>query len=86
MWYVYILECNDGSFYTGTTDNIQRRFLEHRTGQGGKYTRSKGGAKRLVYTEKHQTRKSAMQREAEIKSWRRKKKLNLIKFSNPILK
>ena len=79
MWYVYILECNDGSFYTGITDDIPRRFLEHKAGQGGKYTRSKGGAKRILYTEQFPTRSGALKREAQIKSWKRGKKLALVK-------
>ncbi|MEK7090095.1 MAG: GIY-YIG nuclease family protein [Patescibacteria group bacterium] len=83
MWFVYILECKDGSLYTGITDNPERRFDEHKNKRGGKYTKSKGGVKRMLYKEEHATRSLALKRESQIKSWRREKKLNLI---NKILK
>jgi putative endonuclease len=78
MYLVYILECKDESLYTGITNNLERRLAEHSKGQGGHYTSSKR-ALRIVYTEEHPDRSSALKREAEIKSWRRDKKLDLIK-------
>lgn len=78
MYYVYILECKDGTLYTGITTDIQRRFKEHQMGKGGAYTRSKK-AKNILYTEKFKTRSGALKREYEIKSWPRNKKLTLIK-------
>ena len=77
MYYVYLLECEDGSLYTGITTDIDRRFAEHARGEGGHYTRAKK-AKRMVYTEKHSDRSLASKREAEIKSWPKEKKLRLI--------
>jgi putative endonuclease len=74
---VYILECKDGSLYTGITTNMQRRFTEHNLGKGGAYTRAKK-VRKLRYTEKHTNRSNALKREAQIKSWIRKKKLALI--------
>lgn len=77
MWYVYILECKDGSLYAGITNDVTRRFAEHKSGKGGHYMRSHG-AKKMVYTQKFATRSQALKREAEIKSWRKEQKLKLI--------
>ena len=77
MYLVYILECGDKSLYTGITTDLKRRFAEHKAGEGGHYTRARRAAK-LVYSEKHSDRSSASKREAEIKSWPRKKKLDLL--------
>jgi len=77
MYVLYILECADGSLYTGITTDLDRRFAEHRAGMGRHYTRARRVA-RVVYTETHLNRSSASKREAEIKSWRRAKKLGLI--------
>ena len=77
QWYVYILECADGSLYTGVTTDVERRFEEHRSGEGAKYTQVHK-AKKILYTEEHATRSEAGKRETEIKSWHRDKKLELI--------
>ncbi|MCR4333717.1 MAG: GIY-YIG nuclease family protein [Patescibacteria group bacterium] len=77
MYFVYLLECKDGSLYTGITTDVERRFKEHKSGMGGHYTRAKE-AVRVVYTEKYPDRSSASKREAEIKGWRREKKLTLV--------
>lgn len=76
MYFLYILECKNGSFYTGITTNLERRFNEHKAGIGGHYTKSHEVAK-IVYTEEHKDRSSALKREAQIKGWRREKKLAL---------
>lgn len=78
MYFVYLIECKDGSLYTGITTDVKRRFKEHQSGEGGHYTGAKRAVK-VVYTERHPNRSSASRREAEIKSWRRAKKLNLVK-------
>lgn len=78
MYFVYLIECGDGSIYTGITTNVKRRFSEHKNGKGGHYTSSKQVV-RILYTEKLKTRSEATKREFEIKSWSRKDKLNLIK-------
>ena len=78
MYFVYIIECSDKSLYTGITTNVERRFKEHKNKSGGHYTSSKKVV-RIVYTEKCADRSTALKREIEIKSWRRKKKLGLIK-------
>lgn len=77
-YFVYILECGDRSLYTGITTDVKRRFSEHKNGEGGHFTRAKK-AKRIVYTEQYPDRSSAQKREAEIKEFTRKKKLELIK-------
>ena len=78
MYYVYLIECRDGSIYTGITTDVRRRFDEHKNGRGGHYTSARK-VKRLLYSEKHPTRSSALKREAEIKNWPREKKLLLVK-------
>ncbi|MDO8571222.1 MAG: GIY-YIG nuclease family protein [bacterium] len=76
-YFVYLLECGDGSLYTGITTDVKRRFTEHKSGVGSHFTRAKK-AKRIVYTEQHPDRSSAQKREAEIKKLSREKKLILI--------
>ncbi len=77
MYFVYILQCGDGSLYTGITTDVERRFNEHKKKKGGHYTSAKGALK-IVYTEKHPDRSSASKREAQIKRMsRRGKKLLL---------
>jgi putative endonuclease len=73
MYYVYILECTDGTLYTGITTDVKRRFAEHQAGTGGAYTRSRG-ARRMIYTEKHPDRSAASKREAAIKKLARAQK------------
>jgi putative endonuclease len=82
MYFVYLIECSDGSYYTGITTNIERRFNEHKNKKGGHYTSSKEVI-RVVYTEQYPDRSSALKREAQVKGWTRQKKLNLIKFGRP---
>lgn len=78
MYFVYILQCKDGSLYTGITTDLARRLEEHKKGIGAKYTRGKK-ARSIVYFEKKKNRSTASKREAEIKSWARAEKLKLIK-------
>jgi len=81
MWYLYILECSNGNLYTGITTDIKRRFGEHASGKGAKYTRA-FGAKRVVHSESFRKRSTASRREAAIKKLsREEKKLLLIKKS-----
>lgn len=85
MYFVYIIECSDKSLYTGITTNIQRRFNEHKSGVGGYYTSSKGVMK-IIYIEEHPNRSSALKREAQIKGWRREKKITLSRKKNNEIK
>jgi putative endonuclease len=75
-YFVYILECGDGSLYTGITTDVKRRLAEHKAGTASHYTSAKG-AVCMVYKERHKNRSTASKREAEIKNWPRKKKLEL---------
>ena len=85
-YYVYIVECADGSLYTGYTVNIKNRINEHNHGtRGAKYTRSRRPVK-LVYREEFGDMSSALKREYQIKKLTRKKKVDLInraKTCNP---
>ncbi len=78
MYFLYLLQCADGTLYTGITTDVKRRLQEHKAGIGSRYTRSRK-AKRLLYTEKHKNRSAASKREAEVKRMPRKKKLLLSK-------
>ena len=71
---MYILLCQDGSLYTGSTNNLEKRFADHKNGKGGKYTRSHKPV-RVVYSEKLETKSAALKREIEIKSWNRNQKI-----------
>lgn len=78
MNYTYILECKDGSYYTGWTNNLEKRIEEHNSGKGAKYTRAKRPVT-LVYFETFQTKEEAMRREYAIKHMSRKEKEKIIK-------
>ena len=71
--FTYILECSDGSFYTGWTNNLERRVKAHNAGKGAKYTKSRKPVK-LVYFESFSTKQEAMRREWEIKQLSRVEK------------
>lgn len=77
-WFVYIIECLDGSYYTGKTWKPELRYEQHLSGLGSKYTAGHG-IKRLAYMEEHDSFESASLREKQIQGWTRKKKENLIK-------
>ena len=76
-WLVYILECADGSLYTGITNDLSRRIKEHKNGVGARYTKSHT-VKECVYSEKSDSKSAALKREIEIKSLKREDKLFLI--------
>lgn len=77
MYFLYLALCSDKSIYTGITTDVKRRLKEHQSKTGAKYTRARKVLK-IVHTETFPDRSSASKREAEIKKWKRKKKLNLI--------
>ena len=77
MNYVYILECADGTLYTGWTNDLEKRLKSHNDGKGSKYTRARLPVK-VVYTEVYETPSEARSREAKIKRLTRKEKLELI--------
>jgi putative endonuclease len=82
MWWVYIVECADGTYYTGITTNVQRRLREHNFSfKSAKYTRSRRPVK-LVYSEESLNRSEASKREYRIKKLSRQKKISLIMGEN----
>ncbi len=76
-WYVYMLRCGDGSLYTGSTTDVERRLREHQGGTGARYTRSRPPVT-LAYAEEAPDRSAAQRREAAIKKLSRAQKLKLI--------
>jgi putative endonuclease len=76
-YYVYILLCKDGSYYTGHAKNVKHRVEQHKKGQGARYTRMHKPAK-IVYVEEFNSRSDAMKRERDIKSFSHSKKQRLI--------
>ncbi len=76
-YYVYILLCKDGSFYTGYAKDMKRRVEQHKKGQGARYTRIHEPEK-TVYVEEFDSRSEAMKREQEIKSLNHSEKQRLI--------
>ena len=78
-YFVYILECKDGSLYTGITKDVPKRLDKHNTKDtGAKYTKIRRPVK-LIYQENSENRSTASKREYEIKKFTRVKKLQLIK-------
>ena len=77
MNHIYIIECEDGTLYTGWTNNLEKRFAAHCAGKVAKYTRSHK-PKAIVYEESFDTPQAALAREYQIKRMSRKKKLDLI--------
>ena len=76
-WYIYVLLCNDGSYYTGRTWQADARWTQHLSGLGGRYTAEHPPIE-LVYLEEHTSLEESKQREKQIKGWSREKKEKLI--------
>lgn len=72
-WYVYILECKDGWYYTGVTWNLTKRMEQHCSGTGSRFT-ARHGFKRLCYYEIFENLLQAREREHQLKDYSRKKK------------
>jgi putative endonuclease len=81
-YYVYILTSVSQTLYIGVTNDLQRRIHEHRVGLGSEFTR-KYHVHQLVYYESTNNVSTAIEREKELKSWRRSRKLDLIREKNP---
>ena len=77
IWKLYILRCADGTLYTGITSDVTRRFEEHSSGKGAKYTRGRGPLE-LVYQEECGDKSTALKRELEIKGLSRQEKEKLL--------
>ena len=75
--WVYILECNDGSFYTGHTTDLELRVAQHKAGKGGQWTRKRQPVT-VVFSQEMPDKDSAFQAERRIKGWSRAKKEALI--------
>ncbi|MGN1140361.1 MAG: GIY-YIG nuclease family protein [Oliverpabstia sp.] len=76
MNYTYIVRCSDGTYYTGWTNDIEKRIKTHNEGKGAKYTKTRRPVT-LVYYESFQTKEEAMRREWEIKQMKRGEKEKL---------
>lgn len=74
--YVYVILCEDGTFYTGYTKDLERRMKLHMEGKGARYTRMHL-AKKLVHVEEYDSRAEAMKRERTIKKLNHNRKLEL---------
>jgi len=77
MWYVYIIRCKDGTYYTGITTDVERRIKEHNSGKGAKYTCSRTPVE-LEECKEFKNRSEASKEEARIKKLTRIKKEKLI--------
>jgi putative endonuclease len=82
MFHVYILASINRVLYVGSTDDLARRVHEHKKGRANAFT-TRYRVNRLVYYEPAESRIAAVQRELEIKPWRREKKIALIESMNP---
>ena len=81
-YFVYILSSRSHTLYTGVTNNVMRRVMQHRLGRVDSFT-SKYRIHRLVHVETFDSTNAAIAREKEIKSWRREKRVALIEAYNP---
>jgi len=77
MAWVYILECSDGSYYTGSTIDLERRLWEHNQGLGANFTKRRLPAQ-LVFAEESESIETAFVREKQVQGWSRAKKRALI--------
>lgn len=83
MNYTYILKCSDGTYYTGWTNNLEKRLDAHNKGRGAKYTKPRLPVT-LAYYESFETKEEAMRREYQIKQLSRTEKEALIKGASPL--
>lgn len=77
-FYVYIVECRNGAYYTGSTNNLENRIKLHNKGRGAKYLRGKGPVE-LVYVRKYRYYKNALRAERDIKKLTRREKEKLVR-------
>jgi len=81
-WFLYAVECADGTFYVGIATDVERRIAVHNSGRGAKYT-SRRRPVRLVYSQTCRDVGSALRREREIKRWSRPKKIERLGLEGP---
>jgi len=77
IWYLYIIECKDGKLYTGISIDLKRRIEQHNRGHGCRFTKFRNPVK-LVYKQIFSSRSEALKREAEIKGWKKDRKIELL--------
>jgi putative endonuclease len=82
---MYILECVDGSYYTGSTTNLRRRLWQHQNGLGANHTAKRLPVK-LVYFEVYERVADAFEREKQVQGWSRKKKQALMEGDENVLR
>ena len=82
--YMYILECSDGTYYTGSTKDLMRRLEQHQSGEGANYTAKRLPVK-LLYYEVYDRIDYAFNREKQVQGWSRKKKEALINGDEQLL-
>ncbi|HSV77530.1 MAG TPA: GIY-YIG nuclease family protein [Bacteroidales bacterium] len=83
--YMYILKCSNGTYYTGSTNDLERRIIQHQMGVGANYTRKHAPVK-LVYFEEYTMIHEAFLREKQVQNWSKKKKEALIQGRKDDLK
>lgn len=84
-FFTYILQCADGSYYTGSTDELEKRFAEHQNGEGCEWTRTRLPVE-FVWRQEFSTRDEARAAELQIKKWSRAKKEALIEGKFELLR
>lgn len=77
QWWVYIVRCNDGTLYTGITNNLDKRMVAHNKGQGAKYTATRLPVM-LVWSQEYESRSIALKEELRIKSLSRTQKQHIV--------
>jgi putative endonuclease len=82
--YLYILECADGNYYTGSTNDLERRLKEHQSGNGANFTKARLPVK-LEYYEEYERIDEAFYREKQVQGWSHKKKKSLIEGKPELL-
>ena len=82
--YMYILLCADGSYYTGSTNDLERRLLQHQNGEGANHTKKRLPVS-LLYYEEYSRIDEAFYREKQVQGWSRKKKEALIEGKSDLL-
>lgn len=80
-WVVYIIECQNGKYYTGITNDLEKRFMKHKSGKGAYFTK-RNPVKAVIYTETCGRMGDALKREAEIKKLTRLQKEKLVNEKN----
>jgi len=78
-FFVYMIQDKNGTYYTGSTNHLERRFKLHQSGKGAKYLRGRGPVK-LVYVKRHRSRGNALRAEAKIKTLTRERKMSMIEI------